>query len=63
MGCPKDDRRSYIVRTIEGGTYARNRKLIKPKETNVQAQWEVQTDTPSIRPIHNRRKPDRPVIS
>ena len=63
MGCPRDDRRSYIIRTTEGGTYTRNRKFIKPKDTNVQAQQQVQTGTPSTRPVHNRRKPNRLVIS
>ena len=37
VGCPRDDRRSYIVRTTEGGTYTRNRKFIKHKDNNVQA--------------------------
>ena len=37
VDCPRDDRRSYIVRTTEGGTYTRNRKFIKHKDNNVQA--------------------------
>ena len=62
VGCPRGDRRSYRGRTTEGRTYIRNRKFIKPKDTNVQAQQQVQAGTPSARPIHNRRKPDRLVI-
>ena len=41
VDCPRDDRRAYIVRTTEGGTYTRNRKFIMPKDTNVQAQQQV----------------------
>ena len=63
VGCPRVDRRSYVVRTTEGGTYTRNRKFINPKDTNVQAQQQVQEGNPSARPIHNRRKPDRLVLS
>ena len=58
--CPVQDSRSYSLKTIHGGVYTRNRRFIKPNQT------EPATPTPQptmeqrvTRPTRTIKKPDR----
>ena len=61
--CPTEESRSYSLKTIHGGVYTRNRRLIKPDLTAGEGTTR-QTDVPKMtRPTRTIRKPDRLIES
>ena len=62
--CPTQDGRSYSLKTVHGGVYTRNRRLIKPDQTEPATPTPKSTTEQRItRPTRVIRKPDRLIES
>ena len=62
--CPTEEGRSYSLKTIHGGVYARNRRFIKPDNSEaVTAMLNPPADHRDARPRKAIKKPDRLIES
>ena len=62
--CPTNKGRSYSLKTIHGGVYTRNRRFIKPDQTEpITPKQELTIEKRFIRPTRTIRKPDRLITS
>ena len=62
--CPTNEGRSYSLKTIHGGVYIRNRRFIKPDQTEpIPPKQESIMEQRSTRPTRTIQKPDRLIES